>query len=112
MPLIEVLVHLCFVSQVSNSKGAIFSEGMKQFSYILAGIVFGIYCIVFAVDFFIRYKTKKNKIGDFRQGMCILINIFVLLDFIIVGKVGTLFCMLTIFSWPKDFWETNSSFLG
>ena len=55
-------------SQLSDSKGAIFSEGMKQFSYILAAVVIGIYLVVFAIDRCIQYK-KRSKIGDFRQGM-------------------------------------------
>ena len=55
--------------QIDDSRGAIFSEGMKQFSYILGGVVIGIYLLVFAVDVCIRYKNKRNKIGDFRQGM-------------------------------------------
>lgn len=55
--------------QMSDSQGAIFSEGMKQFSYFLAAFVIGMYLIVFIADLILIYKRRKNKIGDFRQGM-------------------------------------------
>jgi len=55
--------------QMSDAKGAIFSEGMKQFSYTLAIVVIGVYVIVFAADLFMKYKNRRNKIGDFRKGV-------------------------------------------
>ena len=47
---------------------------MKELSFILLGIVVGIYLIVLIGDLIISNKQKKTKIGDFREGDNCLTN--------------------------------------
>ncbi|XP_065053708.1 uncharacterized protein LOC135682657 [Rhopilema esculentum] len=55
--------------QLIDFRGVIFSTGTKEIALILFGFVVAVYLLVLIADTAMRYKKKKNKIGDFREGV-------------------------------------------